>query len=287
MLLKLRPVVLAGGTGSRLWPLSQKHRPKQFIKGKSGFSSFQLTLIRNRNSGTPLVIANLAHEQIVNDQLNELDLKAELIFEPMVKNTAIAAVLASLYSAKSGYDLISLIPSDHLIEDQLAYEICFHNASRAAAEFRLSTIGVVATKPKSDLGYIKLKQYLGNNVFLSSKFIEKPNKFLAEEFIKTGGYFWNTGIYFLRVDYLNNLAAAHTPQLFKNLSYWIENVEPKTKVVVANDVYKDLWANSFDYSFSEKLEQFAVLRAGFKWQDLGNWENMIRFIDDTSSSLAS
>jgi len=140
--MKVQPVILAGGNGYRLWPLSQKTKPKQFIKNLTNLSLFQNTIIRNSYLGTPLIVANINNEEIVIKQLKEINVQAKVIFEPAAKNTAICALAASYYAKQQGYDTIILIPSDHRIKSGLNYRNSLNMALKATKKYKFSAIGV-------------------------------------------------------------------------------------------------------------------------------------------------
>lgn len=275
MRMKVQPVILAGGNGYRLWPLSQKTKPKQFIKNLTNLSLFQNTIIRNSYLGTPLIVANINNEEIVIKQLKEINVQAKVIFEPAAKNTAICALASSYYAKQQGYDTIILIPSDHRIKSGLNYRNSLNMALKATKKYKFSAIGVDPTSPNINFGYIKTKQQINKNLHLGTKFIEKPNKELAKKLITLPEYFWNSGIYVFNIDYILKLTNQLLPVISRKLST-IFNSDLCIKNIVKLDkkAYVNFPSVSFDNAISEKLQKIALIKANFEWNDLGTWESI-------------
>ena len=272
-MMKIQPVILAGGNGCRLWPLSQKAKPKQFLKYCDNLSSFQNSIIRNSYLGTPLVLANIAHQDIIIAQLEEINSQAKIIFEYDQKNTAICALAASYYAKHQGFNTIILIPSGHHIDDLKNYRHTLNIAADANRKHKFTTIGVIPTYHNSNFGYIKTEQKVSEELYLATKFIEKPDKELTEKLITLPEYFWNSGIYLFDIDYVLELARQFIPMVNKKLSE-IFNYDSCTNNIVklAKETYSDLPSISFDKAISEKLQRIALVKANFKWSDLGTWE---------------
>ena len=273
--MKVQSVILAGGNGSRLWPLSQKTRPKQFIKNFANLSLFQNTIIRNSYLGKPLIVANINNQEIVVKQLKEINVPAKIIFEPDSKNTAICALAASYYAKQQGYDTIILIPSDHRIEDWLNYRDSLNIALKATKKYKFSVIGVPPTSPNINFGYIKAKQQINKDVYLGTKFIEKPDKELAKKLTALPEYFWNSGIYVFNIDYIFKLTKQFIPIINRNLSIiFNSNLSTKNILKLDKKAYNNLPSVSFDNAISERLQKIALVKANFRWNDLGTWESM-------------
>lgn len=272
---RIQPVILAGGNGYRLWPLSQKTKPKQFIKYIDNLSSFQNTIIRNNYLGVPLVIASITHQEVITEQLAEINAQAKIIFEPDQKNTAICALVGSCYAKSQGFNSIILIPSDHHIGDQANYRHALDMAAAATKKYKFATIGITPTYPNSDFGYIKAEQQLNKNLYLATKFTEKPDKELAKKLITIPEYFWNSGIYFFDIDYILELTERLIPVISEKLSTIFDYALQADDVVTLDKkMYNDLPSLSFDNAISEKIEKMALIKANFKWSDLGTWESI-------------
>lgn len=275
--MKLQPVILAGGSGYRLWPLSQKALPKQFIKQHGQLSTFQLTVLRNDHLGKPLIIANIAHKAIVAEQLLEIGINAQVIFEPESKNTAICALVASYYSKKQGFDAIAIFPSDHGIETKDEYVDSLSRAIEVTKKYNFCTMGITPTYANSNFGYIKADQQIGGDLYIASKFTEKPSRELAKNFIKTSGYFWNSGIYVFNIDYVLYLSKKFIPGIQKVLEVMFDNLQYDNVVNLDQEIYAQLPSISFDNAISENLNEIAIINASFSWRDLGNWEDIWNF----------
>jgi mannose-1-phosphate guanylyltransferase len=273
--MKVQPVILAGGSGFRLWPLSQKGKPKQFLKYFDNLSSFQNSIIRNSYLGMPLIIANIIHQDIINNQLKEINAKAKIIFEYDQKNTATSAIAASYYAKHQGFDNIILIPSDHHVDNQISYRHVLNKAISVIKKYKFVTIGVTPTYPNKTFGYIKTAKKIDQGLYLATKFIEKPDKELAKKLIDSTEYLWNSGIYFFEIDYILELANKFIPLINKKLSKSCNDELVFNDIIKLNEeTYKDLPSVSFDKAISENLEQIALVKATFKWNDLGTWESI-------------
>ena len=278
--MKLQPVILAGGNGYRLWPLSQKSLPKQFIKQFGKLSTFQLTVLRNRYLGKPLILANINHKEIIAEQLLEIgetEGGAIVIFEPEAKNTAICALVASYYSKKQGFDTVAIFPSDHNIEEQDEYVCSLSKAIEATTKYKFCTIGINPAYANSNFGYIKTDSRLSESLYMASKFTEKPSKELAKNFIKNPGYFWNSGIYIFDINHVLGLSEKFIPEIQKLIKYMSDNLECSSLFTLDEEIYKKLPSISFDHAISANLDEIPVINASFKWQDLGNWEDIWNF----------
>ena len=273
--MKVQPVILAGGSGFRLWPLSQEGKPKQFLKYFDNLSSFQNSIIRNSYLGIPLIVANIIHQDIITTQLKEINTQAKIIFEYDQKNTATSAIAASYYAKHQGFDTVILIPSDHHVDDQINYRHVLNKAISAIKKYKFVTIGVVPTYPNKNFGYIKTGKKIDQDLYLATKFIEKPDKELAKKLIDSSEYLWNSGIYFFEIDYILELANKFIPLINKKLLNSYNNKLIFNDVIKLNEeTYKDLPSVSFDKAISENLEQIALIKATFKWNDLGTWESI-------------
>lgn len=279
--MKIQPVILAGGHGSRLWPLSQKTKPKQFLKYCDNLSSFQNSVIRNSHLGIPLVIANISHQDTIIKQLKDINSQAKIIFEHEQKNTAICALSASYYAKTNGLDTLIIIPSDHHIHELKNYKYSLCKATKIVKKYKFATIGITPTYPNTNFGYIKTEQKIGKDLYLTATFIEKPGKDLTKKLINSAEYLWNSGIYLFDIDYVLKLADQIIPSVNKKL-FTVFNNDLCSRDIVKLDkeIYKNLPSISFDKAISENLQRMAVVKANFKWSDLGSWETFWNFEKD-------
>ncbi len=271
--MKIQPVILAGGNGYRLWPLSDKIMPKQFVKYFDDLSSFQNTVLRNKHLGEPLIIANIKHKDKVEKQLSEISVKAKIIFEPKPKNTFICALVASCYSKKNNFDSISLIPSDHHITNQSKYNEAIIKALNVTKDHKFATIGIKAEGFNKNFGYIKADNKINNDIYLASEFIEKPKQAINDSEL----YFWNSGIYFFDIDYFLSLASKFSPSITDLLKNNLAKISlDGNSTILEQSLYDSLPTISFDDAISVNLEKIAMVKAGFKWNDLGSWETVCK-----------
>ena len=181
-MIKIKPVIMAGGIGSRLWPLSRPLYPKQFIKLFNGLSSLQQTLVRNKPFGKPAIIISEEHRFIAAEQIREIDIEADLIVEPYPRNTAPCAIIGALLAKKENIFKVLLLPADHHIEDNEKY---LHDVNKSFIySDTIATIGIKPHFAHTGYGYIEVGEQLDNHSFEVKKFVEKPSKKLAQNYLK-------------------------------------------------------------------------------------------------------
>ena len=209
------PVVLCGGSGSRLWPLSRKSLPKQFAPLVGDDNLFELTLQRigEGNFGKPLIVASEAHRFHVLKQATNLGMQCDVLLEPAGHNTAPAIIMAALHLKANGYDgQMLVLPSDHLIPDAGGFSEAVHAGLTASQDGKLVTFGISPTRPETGYGYIQTESSSGVVLDVCA-FHEKPELAQAEQMLAEGGYFWNAGIFLVSVDRLLALAEQHQPEM--------------------------------------------------------------------------
>lgn len=280
------PILLSGGIGSRLWPLSNKETPKQFLKIASKLSPFQKTVIRNEFLGRPTIIVSGDHLQLMNRQLVEIGVTdVDIIVEPTRKNTAAVATLAALQAQKEGVNSVLLLPCDHEIIDEAEYKATICKAIKANEEFQTVTIGIEPDGFSSEYGYIETKPS-NNEAERITRFKEKPKNQNAIIFENGRNYFWNSGIYLLQTeDILSKLANtwsesySHIENAYQ-FSKRLENITYPAKTH-----YSKCESASFDIVFAERAENMGMVKAKFDWSDLGTWPSLVKYIL-TSTSIA-
>ncbi|WPY01048.1 Mannose-1-phosphate guanylyltransferase RfbM [Candidatus Trichorickettsia mobilis] len=280
--MKIKPVIMAGGVGARLWPLSRQLYPKQFIKIFDGLSLLQRTLLRNQVFGKPTIIVGENHRFIAAEQVQEINIEADIITEPSSKNTAPCAIIAALTAKQAGYDMVMLLPSDHWISSEEDYI----SVIRKSLEY-VSTLGIciIGIKPESSnigYGYIKAKNQIDANIFTVEKFVEKPNldtalAYFAMTTLGHGSYFWNSGIFIFKVDFLLKEAQKHQLILFEQVyNSFVSSIEDKDFIRLNKDYYDLIKPISVDYAIIEHLDQMIMVRAEFLWKDMGSWYSLWR-----------
>jgi len=260
---KVKHVILSGGVGSRLWPLSRKTKPKQYLDLFSGKSLFQLCVERNDFLNPELiVVGNSENYQLSRDILTRLRLENYIeVIEAMPKNTAPAIAFAALMSDPD--DILLVTPSDHLIENEEFYHGSVYKAIELAKNNKLVTFGIIPTRADTAYGYIEAN---GEDVV---RFREKPAKELAEEFLANGNFLWNSGMFCFK-------ASAFLTELNKYEPDMLDAV--KNAIGLMKDGFLDKDSNSLipsisvDYAVMEKSENIAVVQSEFRWSDMGSFD---------------
>lgn len=277
--MKITPVILSGGSGTRLWPVSRELNPKQFLDFFGKYSLFQQTALRVKGSEfeKPIVVCNNEHRFTAAEELQKIGIEPKaIILEPIGRNTAPAIAIAALnvITENKTDDVILVMPSDHIIRDEKKFIKQIENSYEAAKSGYLITFGVTPDKAETGYGYIKKSSAVANfsEVFLVEKFIEKPDAKTAEKFVADGNYLWNSGIFMFRASaYLESLQQ-HQNQIFISC------------ITAHNKASRDLdftrlpveefeqCANiSIDYAVMEKAEKVAVVPVDIGWSDVGSW----------------
>jgi mannose-1-phosphate guanylyltransferase / mannose-6-phosphate isomerase len=278
----LIPVVLSGGSGTRLWPLSRELYPKQLLPLVEKRTLLQSTVLRvsGLEAAAPVVVCNEAHRFLVAEQLRLIDQPAgSIVLEPVGRNTAPAIALAALAAMSDGTDpLLLVLPADHVVLDIAAFENAVTVATRAAMVGNLVTFGVVPTAPETGYGYIKRGEAITGEsagTHRIAAFVEKPDEKRAAEFMRSGEYFWNSGMFLFRASrYLEEL---------ENFAPDIADICRKAFTAARRDldftrVDEKLFAtcrsDSIDYAVMEKTTAAAVVSLDAGWSDVGSWSSL-------------
>ncbi|KMQ75047.1 mannose-1-phosphate guanylyltransferase/mannose-6-phosphate isomerase [Marinobacter subterrani] len=272
------PVLLAGGTGSRLWPLSRTLMPKQFIRLTGSQTMLQQTLARTTglNAMAPAVVCNEEHRFIVAEQARQAGIELDkILLEPFGRNTAPAiALVAMQQKARKQDPLLLVLPSDHLIDDDQRFLALMRQGAEEAAKGRLVTFGIVPTGPETGFGYIDAGEALGadEKAFRVSRFVEKPDQKTAEEFLAAGNFYWNSGMFIFRASvYLEELENSR-PDIFEACEKAAGAMQQDADFDrVPADIFQACPDESIDYAVMEKTEKAAVVPFDAGWNDLGSW----------------
>ncbi|PSS56832.1 mannose-1-phosphate guanylyltransferase/mannose-6-phosphate isomerase [Pseudomonas sp. BBP2017] len=278
------PVILSGGSGSRLWPLSRKQYPKQFLALTGEFSLFQQTLQRLAFEGmqSPLIVCNHEHRFIVNEQLERIGVQGHsTLLEPFGRNTAPAVAMAALQLLAEGRDeLMLVLPADHVIEDRPALHQALEVARAAAEEGEMVLFGIPVERPDTGFGYIKASRTgdagaMHPGAYRVSHFVEKPNAELARELVRAGGYYWNSGMFLFRASrYLDELLK-HEPGIYDACALALERSHRSGNVMtIDSETFECCPDNSIDYAVMEKTSRACVVPLAAGWNDVGNWSSL-------------
>ncbi|MFT5662560.1 MAG: mannose-1-phosphate guanylyltransferase [Sulfurimonas sp.] len=270
-------VILSGGSGTRLWPISRTLMPKQFVKFNTNTSLFQKTVLRNCTlSDKLMVISNIEQKFLVLDQLQDIEsVHTAFIWESIGKNSACAIIMAALNSDKD--EILSIVPADHLIDNQEEYETTIKQAVELAKDNNIVAVGIEPTHPATGYGYIK------HNAQNVCSFIEKPHKELAESFLEDGNYLWNGGIYCFKVSHFLHICEKIIPQLLASIkkSFTESIFVDKECTVLAKSVI-DIESVSIDNALMEKLHNnFKVVPLVTKWNDMGSFDSLDEICQDS------
>jgi mannose-1-phosphate guanylyltransferase len=272
------PVIMAGGTGSRLWPLSRDLMPKQFLKLDGKHTMLQATVSRlaGVNALAPLVICNEEHRFIAAEQLRQISqLNHNIILEPVGRNTAPAIALAALTAIKKGTDpLLLVLAADHVIANATAFTTAVEQAAAFANADKLVTFGIVATAAETGYGYIKRGDATGS-AFTVAKFVEKPNLVTAQQYLQSGEYYWNSGMFLFKASvYLNELKQ-HRPDIYASCEQAMSEVNPDLDFIRINkDSFIACPDDSIDYAVMEKTADAVVVPLDAGWSDVGAWSSL-------------
>ncbi|MFW2405602.1 MAG: mannose-1-phosphate guanylyltransferase/mannose-6-phosphate isomerase [Gammaproteobacteria bacterium] len=291
--MKLQPVILCGGSGSRLWPLSRSKFPKQLLPLTSDRSLLQETCRRLEGikpaPEAPIVICNEAHRFLVAGQIEEIGINPRMALEPKGRNTAPAVAVAALMVPKPERDdtLLLVLPADHVIRDPGALATAVGLAADAAEAGRLATFGIVPMSPETGYGYIKAAAGDGP-VLPVDRFVEKPDFETARKYVQSGSYFWNSGMFlFSAATYLEELEQ-HAPDMVRACRDAIGEL-PADGGPVSLDpgVFAACPADSIDYAVMEKTTRASVVPLDAGWSDVGSWAALhdVNDLDEAGNAL--
>ena len=269
------PVLLAGGTGTRLWPVSRTLYPKQLVKFIGNDSLIQNTINRLKPIAAPenfRVVCGVDHYYEIDRHLTDIGLTAEdkIIVEPCGRNTAPAVLLAMLHVLKSNKDaIICIFPADHVILDVERFQKDVQTAVELAENGYIVTFGIKPHYPETGYGYIEGGDALAKQAFRVKRFVEKPDRETAEQYLEAGNFFWNSGMFTFKLSVMLDEFKTLAPALYESM----EQMMQQTAVPELED-YRALPDISIDYAIMEHTQKAAVLPSDFGWSDIGSWKSL-------------
>jgi mannose-1-phosphate guanylyltransferase/mannose-6-phosphate isomerase len=290
------PVILAGGSGTRLWPMSRQHYPKQLLKLFGDRTMLQQTLLRLdgvADLASPIVVCNEEHRFMVAEQLHEIGLsKSSIILEPVARNTAPALALAAIHARTIAEDAILLVLSaDHMIKDVPVFHSALTQAVGAAQSGHLATFGINPTRPETGYGYIKAKIDSGSsssNFYPVEQFVEKPDLTTAEKYLAEGCYYWNSGMFVFQTEVFLKELMAHSPEVVAAAERAkLSAVQDLDFIRVDRDAFSQAPNISIDYALMEKSKNVVCVPFNAGWSDVGDWKSFwdLSEKDESGNSL--
>lgn len=272
------PVIMSGGSGTRLWPLSRKHKPKQFLTLFGDNSMFQQTILRLNGVSqvqSPIVVCNAEHRFMVAEQLQEIDIQHPVILlEPAGRNTAPAIAIAALQALTDGQDPVLLVlAADHVIQDVKAFHLAIEQAEKQAEAGNLVTFGIVPTSPRTGYGYIQAEQKNGTSPVKS--FVEKPDLETASRYIQSGDYYWNSGMFMFKASVLLDELERFSPEIVSSCRDAIaQAAEDLDFIRLDEQAFNACPSDSIDYAVMERTDKSVVVPLDAGWNDVGSWASL-------------
>ena len=268
------PVILSGGSGTRLWPMSRQARPKQMLALAGERTMLQMTLDRVGDRGrfqSPIIVAAASQAEAIAGQIDGAAADARLILEPAARNTAPAIALAALASAPE--DLLLVMPSDHLIADSPAFLDAVAAAAPLAGQDWLVTFGIRPTRAETGYGYIRRGAAIAQGVFKAERFVEKPDAATASAYLAEGCYDWNGGIFLLRAGAYLDALARHAPDILSAVRAAMPPTLPGMNPISPDAaMFEQTRPQSVDHAVMEHAGRVAVVPVDMGWSDIGSWQ---------------
>ncbi len=283
------PVILSGGSGTRLWPLSRKHYPKQLLNLAGGqYTMLQQTALRVQHLSAPIVVCNEDHRFMVAEQLRALsEQPATIILEPLARNTAPAIALAALAATEQDPEaIIAVFPADHVINNQAVFEQALEKATEAACSGDLLTFGIVPSEAETGYGYIKAQAQNGE-LSAVEQFVEKPCLQDAEAYVQSGQYFWNSGMFVFKAQAYLDALEALAPTIKSSCQAALAQANSDLDFIrVDKAAFAQCPDLSIDYAVMEHASNVKMVPMDAGWSDVGSWSALWQIADKDSDDNA-
>jgi mannose-1-phosphate guanylyltransferase/mannose-6-phosphate isomerase len=278
--MQIIPVILSGGSGTRLWPLSRKQYPKQYLTLAGDNSMLQETILRLSgldNLAVPIIICNVDHRFLVAEQCQQIKItNPTILLEPVGRNTAPAIAAAALQSLKETDDsLLLVLSADHVIQNVEAFHLAINIASQKVQEGRIVTFGIVPTDANTGYGYIKSSKKNDDGAYKVEEFVEKPDLETAQTYLDQGSYLWNSGMFMFKADTLIDELTTHSPDIVKLVSDAVNNAKQDLDFIrLDKQPFESSPSDSIDYALMEKSDNVFVVPLDVGWSDVGSWSTL-------------
>ena len=271
----LIPIILSGGAGTRLWPVSREAHPKPFMRiggGKSLLTQTHERALAVSGSTAPLIVTNRDYYFLSRDELAEQQVKPRYLLEPVGRNTAPAIALAAMWALEQKQDACMLVlPADHLIKDTPSFYAAVQHAEALANDGFMVLFGIKPKAPETGFGYIEMGDPVSQNACAVQRFVEKPDTVTAGQYLAQGNYVWNSGMFCFKASAILDAFAAYKPELLEAArTVWKRTVAEGDKLELTAD-FSTLENISIDYAVMEKARNIAVIPGDFDWSDIGAW----------------
>ena len=287
--MEIIPVILSGGFGTRLWPLSRKQNPKQYLPLISDNTMLQETILRLStfdNIADPIILCNVDHRFLVAEQCQQINIKnPTILLEPVSRNTAPAITAAALYLIKKSNDAMLLVLSaDHVIQDVEEFHKAISIGSKQAQEGKLTTFGIVPTNANTGYGYIKSSKENNGGAYKVEEFVEKPDRITAKKYLHQGDFLWNSGIFMFKVNTLIDKLTVHSPDIVKLVSDAVNKATHDLDFIrLDRQIFETSPSVSIDYALMEKSDSVVVVHLDAGWGDVGSWSALYNISEQDSN----
>jgi mannose-1-phosphate guanylyltransferase/mannose-6-phosphate isomerase len=271
----LIPIILSGGAGTRLWPVSREAHPKPFMRiggGKSLLTQTHERALAVAGNTAPLIVTNRDYYFLSRDELAEQEIKPQYLLEPIGRNTAPAIAMAALWAVEQEDDACMLVmPADHLIKDTPTFYTAVQHAEALAKDGFLVLFGVRPRAPETGFGYIEMGNNVSQHANVVQRFVEKPDAVTAARYLVQGNYVWNSGMFCFKASAILDAFETYNPVLLEKAQAVWTSTQPEGDKMVLPAGFSELENISIDYAVMEKAKNIAVIPGDFDWSDIGAW----------------